>query len=248
VFMVVQATVAVLLSRLGAGEDIPLGAPVAGRADEALDDLVGFFVNTVVLRTDVSGDPSFGELLDRVREIDLTAFGHQDVPFERLVEILNPARSLSRHPLFQVMIAVQDTDGAVLTLGEGPGFAGTANPVPVTLTSAKFDLSFLLRELRGQAGITGALEYAADLFDEATARELTGRLARVLDTVTADPELRVSEVDASEESADCCIGPVQQHIAERVGWRRKILESFVDDRKGLDPAAGPNLDPFRRRQ
>jgi non-ribosomal peptide synthetase component F len=193
VFMVLQAALAALLSRLGAGADIPIGTVVAGRADEALDDVVGFFVNTLVLRTDVSGDPTFAELLTRVRETDLAAYDHQDLPFERLVEELNPDRSTAHHPLVQVTLVLQNTGGA---RPAGSALAGAE--VPFDTGTAKFDLTLAVREEHDgdtPGGIRGVLEYASDLFDPATAGLLADRLGRLLRAVTAAPETRVGEVD-----------------------------------------------------
>ncbi|MBT2505639.1 amino acid adenylation domain-containing protein, partial [Streptomyces sp. ISL-98] len=202
-FMVVQAALAMLLARLGAGTDLPVGTAVAGRGDSALEDMAGFFVNTLVLRTDASGDPTFAELLARVRETDLAAYAHQDLPFERLVEDLNPVRSLSRHPLFQIMLVLQNVPPAEWDL---PGLTVQAldeRALPDEAIPARVDLSVSLAEHRDDrgapAGIVGDLQYAVDLFDEPTATALAGRLVRVLEQVAADPALRLSDLDVLVE-------------------------------------------------
>ncbi|MEU1818461.1 amino acid adenylation domain-containing protein [Streptomyces roseifaciens] len=193
-FMVLQAGLATLLTRLGAGTDIPLGTVVAGRTDEALDDLVGFFVNTLVLRTDTSGNPAFAELLARVRDTDLGAFAHQDVPFERLVEEINPDRSAARHPLFQTMLVLQNnTEGTV----DLEGLALEAEPFGAG--APKFDLDFTFSEGRDAAGaptgISGSVAFAADLFDRATACSMADRLRLILEGAAADPGVPIGAVE-----------------------------------------------------
>ncbi|MFJ2774002.1 non-ribosomal peptide synthase/polyketide synthase [Streptomyces sp. NPDC087300] len=198
VFMVTQAALAAVFSRLGAGDDIPIGSPIAGRTDSALDDLVGFFINSLVLRTDTSGEPTFRELVDRVRTTDLAAYTHQDLPFERLVEVLNPVRSLNRHPLFQVWLTVHDTQrDALAALGALPGI--TVATHQVDQGSARFDLAFELKQHRTEdgtaAGLEGTVEYSTDLFDAATVRSLVDRLVRFLDAATAAPDGPVGAVE-----------------------------------------------------
>ncbi|HEV7627512.1 MAG TPA: condensation domain-containing protein, partial [Streptomyces sp.] len=186
-FMVVHAGLAALLNRLGAGHDIPVGSAVEGRTDASLDGLVGFFVNTVVLRTDTSGSPTFRELLRRVREADLAAFAHQDVPFDLVVEALNPDRSTPGQPLFQVM----------LTLTQAPpqhvGMPGLSTTVSAVRTSAaKFDLCLSVYEHRGPRGaclgLEGELEYRSALFEKATAEAVGERFERLLTEAAASPD------------------------------------------------------------
>ncbi|WP_367127668.1 amino acid adenylation domain-containing protein [Saccharothrix sp. HUAS TT1] len=193
-FMVLQTGLSALLTRLGSGTDIPIGSPIAGRTDDALDELVGFFVNTLVLRADTSGDPSFGRLLDRVRDADLAAYAHQDLPFERLVEVLNPVRTMAHNPLFQVLLVLQNNTDAELAL---PGLGVTVEQVGAH--AAQFDLSLDLTERPG-GGITGRLDYALDLFDDDTARRLADRFTRLLSAAVADPDQPISDIELLDEA------------------------------------------------
>ncbi|MFD5200510.1 amino acid adenylation domain-containing protein [Streptomyces sp. NPDC058375] len=192
-FMVLHAALAALLHRMGADSDLTIGTPVAGRADEALDPLVGFFVNTLALRTDLGGDPDFTELLSRVRETDLSAYAHQELPFERLVEAVRPTRSLSRHPLFQVMLTLNNHRPPRLDL---PGLEARLEGVDTG--GAKFDLSFSFTE-RTSAGdegphLDGTLEFSQDLFDAETAVRITERFTRLLAHAVRDPATAVGDL------------------------------------------------------
>lgn len=201
-FMVLQASVAALLTRLGAGTDIPLGTPFADRADTALHKAVGCFLNTLVLRTDTSCNPTFNQLLIRVRDADLAAYVHSHVPFEQLVDILSPTRSLSHHPLFQVGIALHNIPQA-----EPVAIAGMEIEVQlVTTGSSRFDLHIDFFEQKAHGGgraLVGVIEYATALFDEISVRRLATRLTAVLEAVVSDPWLTVRELpllDSDERS------------------------------------------------
>ncbi|MEG3632044.1 condensation domain-containing protein, partial [Streptomyces poriticola] len=178
--MVLQAAVGVLLGKLGCGDDVTIGGPIAGRTDEALADLVGFFVNTQVLRVDLSGDPSFDDLLTQVRDKALTAYEHQDVPFETLVEQINPERSLAYQPLFQVMFAWQNFAKQDFEL---PGLKVEFEQY---LTQTALSDLFFSIAMDGSGALRGDLQYATQLFDRDTAEAIVSRFSRVLEQVAAD--------------------------------------------------------------
>ncbi|MFJ7781094.1 condensation domain-containing protein, partial [Streptomyces yangpuensis] len=224
-FMLTQTALALLLSKLGAGTDIPIGSPIAGRTDQALDDLIGFFVNTLVLRTDLSGDPTFAELLGRVRETNLDAHAHQDVPFERLVEILNPERSLARHPLFQVMLVFQNATTASLDLS-GLEVGGYSTGTGTT----KFDLTWGLNELYSTdgrpGGISGIVEYSTDLYDATTITTLITRFVQLLDDLARTPDQTLATLSILTQS------------------ERELLESWNDT--AVDVPVGTVGEVFER--
>ncbi|WP_142248360.1 non-ribosomal peptide synthetase, partial [Mycobacterium colombiense] len=217
-FMVMQAALAVLLAKVTASSDVAVGFPIAGRRDTALDDLVGFFVNTLVLRVDVGGDPSVAELLARVRQRSLAAYEHQDVPFEVLVDRLNPSRSLAHHPLVQVMLAWQGNDPAELNLGDLQ-----VSAEPVRTRTARMDLTFSMfgrySDEGGPAGIGGTVEFRTDVFDADSILTLTERLRRVLVAMTEDPHRRLSSIDLLDNS-EC-------ERLSALGNRRALCRSVV---------------------
>ncbi|MFC6080476.1 amino acid adenylation domain-containing protein [Sphaerisporangium aureirubrum] len=224
-FAVLHAGLAGLLTRLGSGEDVVVGSPVADRPDGVLDDLVGFFVNTVVLRTDTSGDPTFEELLARVHEGWQSTYAHQDVPFDLLVERLNPARSLSHHPFFQVALSLVNTSDADLRIEGLTGDWSIADA-----KAAKFDLTFTVIPRFTEDGEPGPLEatveYATDLFDRATVERLADRLVLLLRDAAAHPGRRLGSLRVVGEreragllAAHTALGPLPATLAEAFAWQ-----------------------------
>ncbi|NKY87918.1 non-ribosomal peptide synthetase [Nocardia veterana] len=231
-FMVLHAALATLLHRISGESDITVGTPIAGRGDQALDAMVGMFVGTLVLRTPVTGGRSFAELLNAVRDTDLEAFAHADVPFERLVEVLNPARSQSHHPMFQVMLSVRNEPVRTVEL---PGLRIDARDADPGI--AKFDLQFTLTESwtarREPAGITVSVNYARDLFDEDTAAHLGSRFARLLRAAASDPDRPVGDLELLDPIEWTSLAPVRGANADRPRTLPEVFAAAV----AVDPSA-----------
>jgi len=184
-FMTLLAAFKTLLYRYTGQEDILVGSPIANRNRREIEELIGFFANTLVFRTNLSSNPTFKELLGIVREVALGAYNHQDLPFEKLVEILQPERDLSHNPLFQVFFSLRNVPTPQIKL---PGV--TLSSLEIERKTARVDLALDLEE--GLEGINGTLEYSQDLFDASTARRIAGHFLTLLESIAANPEERVS--------------------------------------------------------
>ncbi len=186
-FMTLLAVFQTLLYRYTAQHDILVGSPIAGRTRTETEALIGFFVNTLVLRTNLHGNPTFRALLGRVREVALGAYAHQDLPFEKLVEELQPERRLSHAPLFQVMFALQNVPTYSLELS-----GLSLQMLEVENGTAKFDVTLYMYD--ESVGLRGVLEYNADLFDTATIARMLGHFQTLLEAVVADPDERLADL------------------------------------------------------
>ncbi|MFF3808229.1 condensation domain-containing protein [Streptomyces sp. NPDC002032] len=240
-FMVARAALATALSAAGAGEDLAIGTPVAGRGDQDLHELVGCFVNSLALRTDLSGDPAAGELVERVRDADLAAFDHQDLPFDLLVEQLgDPERALGEHPFFQVMLTVREAADDRVRLGPLAGRAGSTD-----LGAAKFDLSFHCAERRAADGGPGGLDvhvqYATDLFDADTARLLLELYVRALEAFAADPAARLGSLELVREAE-------RRGLAERRDRRAALLAAAAARTQAASAGLSPLSPPSPREE
>ncbi|HKR14768.1 MAG TPA: amino acid adenylation domain-containing protein, partial [Pyrinomonadaceae bacterium] len=231
IFMVLLASWQVLLKRLSGVDDICIGTVVAGRTHPQVEPLIGFFVNTLVLRVDMSGDPAFAELLQRVREVCLDAYSHQDVPFEKLVEELAPERSMAHAPLFQVMMVTQQQQAQDEA---APVDAFTIGEMEAESTSAKFDLTMYLRESRDV--IMGALEYNTDIFASERVAAMVQQWERLLAAAVAQPERRISELPLlSDEEQQRLIARLNDGVVEYSV--RGTLCGLFEEQAARTPAA-----------
>jgi amino acid adenylation domain-containing protein len=219
-FMALLAALAALLGRYGGQDDVAIGTPVAGRGRSELEPLIGFFVNTIVLRCDLSGDPSYRELLVRTRDRAIAAYAHQELPFERLVEDLQPDRDLGRNPLHQVMLQLQTSDVPV----RAPDPAET-----VDKQTSIFDLSLDLIDAPGT--LMGRVEYSTELFERVTVERLVARLQRLLAAVAADPDVPVGRVSLIAPGEDPTLRGRVVPIGERT------LPELIDARAAAAPDA-----------
>ncbi|MGB6180250.1 MAG: amino acid adenylation domain-containing protein [Rhodococcus sp. (in: high G+C Gram-positive bacteria)] len=239
-FMVVHAALAVTLAKISSTDDIVIGTPVAGRGDAAIDDLVGMFVNTLALRTTVSGRAPFDSLLEHVRERDLQAFANSDVPFERLVEVLSPARSESRHPIFQVMLAFENMGRHTVEL---TGLR--LSTVDLDLHVVKFDLQLTMTDRTDDggrpAGMPGAFSYASTLFDAATIDAIARRFVRVLGAITDDPSITVADIDVLDDNDRI----VAEHAVQRVAEGQNVGDDTIVSRVLRHAASDPDACAVR---
>jgi amino acid adenylation domain-containing protein/non-ribosomal peptide synthase protein (TIGR01720 family) len=237
-FMLIHAAVAVTLHRSGSGPDIVIGTPISGRNDHRLENLVGFFLNTVVLRTDLSGDPSLTEVLARVRDGDLAAFDHQDVPFEHVVDAVGAPRTMSMHPLFQVMVVyIGPVGGSTDAIAGRSDESDTRDLFEGTGTgTAKFDLSFDFAD--DSEEIAGVVEYATDLFDHRTVSALVDRLQRVLEVFAEQIDDPVSRIDVlGDERTLITRPPTPANLGSEV-----TISDVLADRVRRDPDAVAVID------
>ncbi|HEX9939796.1 MAG TPA: amino acid adenylation domain-containing protein, partial [Longimicrobium sp.] len=228
-YMTLLGAFQVLLSKYSGSDDVVVGSSIAGRTRKEVEELIGFFVNTLVLRTDLGGDPSFRETLRRVREVTLGAYAHQEVPFEKLVAELQPVRSLSHSPLFQVVFELQKA------VGQGSALPGLSmRGVGAELATAQFDLSLELAAT--PQGLRGALNYSTDLFERGTALRMLGHLERVLEQVAADADMRLSRLALAgpEERAQVV---VEWNRTERPFPREACIHQLFEAQAGRTPHA-----------
>ncbi|MFD6058124.1 amino acid adenylation domain-containing protein [Rhodococcus wratislaviensis] len=222
-FMVLHAALAALLSRYSGSRDVPIGTAVAGRTDPQLDDMVGMFAGTLVLRTLVDPTATFAELLAHVHGRDIAAYTHADMPFETLVELLNPARSTSHHPLFQVALSMQRSRIGQVTL---PGL--TVTPVGDVVDRANFDLQLTVTESGPGGRMHLDFGYDADLYEQSTIEHFASRLVRFLDAVSADPQLPVGDIDLFDAAERAALVPAVGPAAPAPSTLREILTRGAD--------------------